>query len=143
MHFIPLARAGDAFNSRRARLRIHSSVVVQLDLQPPILAIQADLRHTRMTGPPTPPPTSAIELEDAARASGAPDVAQTAAPQPADPTAPISVQPVAFAPNAYRQAFSTILNLAAHERYQELVDVAEFSDLNVRSSRRLHWSDLC
>lgn len=94
-----------------------------------------------MSGPPTPPLTSAIELEDAARTSGAPNVVQATAPPPTElvqqPAASIAVQPAPLATNPYSQAFPTISGLAANARFQELVDAAELSDLHVRSSGRL------
>ena len=94
-----------------------------------------------MSGPPTPPPSSALEIEDAARATVAP-VQPTAAP-PDTPQAPTE-QPAAIVPsvsvpptNRYIQAFTAIIDLASHARYEELSQAAELADLNVRLSPML------
>jgi COP9 signalosome complex subunit 8 len=95
-----------------------------------------------MSGPPTPPPSSALEHEDAARVAVPPVIAEPAIPVPsADaPQQPIEQQDTQLADaapasvptyNPYRQAFTVIADLAAREKYEDLVLIAETGDLNV------------
>ena len=105
-----------------------------------------------MTGPPTPPPSSATEIEDAARTSlpppqAPPDEPATepqaapeappAAPPPAveeapqdPPPAPAVQQPIQ---TSYELLFPAIAALARSGSLTELVEVAERGDLNVCS----------
>lgn len=104
-----------------------------------------------MTGPPTPPPSSAIEIEDAARsvepmeATPAETTAIVAEPQPAaEQAVEVEVQPVPVveeapepappAPTSFRVAFDTLTKLAVDGRFKELVEAAEVADLVVRTS---------
>lgn len=109
-----------------------------------------------MTGPPTPPPTSQTEIEDAARISAPaqpipeiPAAAEppTAAPQPqqleqpeqpaqqaavSEPSEPIVVpptQPVA----PYQTAFASIQQSSANGNYAELIRIAEEEDMLVNN----------
>lgn len=96
-----------------------------------------------MTGPPTPPITSAIEIEDATRAAAAEAAASTEAPgatvvtgetAPAAPGEPVAAQ-ISIATTheqamtPYRQAFAALLEPASAGRYEEVVEVAETADL--------------
>lgn len=102
-----------------------------------------------MTGPPTPPPSSAIEIQDAQREVSVPPPATTTAP-PADevpvaetatPTQadePIAIEetnepepPPPTPLNTYQLLFPTLADLASKGDYQELIEVAERGDLNV------------
>lgn len=99
-----------------------------------------------MTGPPTPPITSAIEIEDAARAATAaeapaeaPVASSSATAAPAEVVGSIPVEAVtlgtpeqAVAP--FRKAFGLLAELAAQGRFQDLVEDAEIADLSVRTS---------
>lgn len=99
-----------------------------------------------MTGPPTPPPSSAVEIEDAARTVLPPpaQAASTPAPAPATepPTAPPAEAPVEEAqpgPTAvskqsttYELLFPSIKELARNGSLRELIEVAERGDLTVR-----------
>lgn len=80
-----------------------------------------------MTGPPTPPPTTATEMADEARTS-APIVAEpsTAVPPPAAP-----VQPKQPAQDTYQLLFPTLENLAYQNNYRQIIDIAERGDLKV------------
>ncbi|KAI0672903.1 hypothetical protein C8Q78DRAFT_969737 [Trametes maxima] len=92
-----------------------------------------------MTGPPTPPPSSAVEIEDAARTILPP---QVAAPTPA--TEPLAAEPVEPAPDAeqassngqakqsttYELLFPSISDLARSGSLRELIEVAERGDLS-------------
>ena len=92
-----------------------------------------------MTGPLTPPPTSAIEIEDEARnaAPTATDSAATQPPAPEAPPAPPAVQvPVVAQQPPVRDAqyglpFPTLCRLAASGKLQELISTAEDSDISV------------
>ncbi|EKM55327.1 uncharacterized protein PHACADRAFT_55522, partial [Phanerochaete carnosa HHB-10118-sp] len=80
-----------------------------------------------MTGPPTPPITSAIEIEDAARAAAAASEAPgatvvTGETAPATPGEPQAATP-------YRQAFATLVELASAGSFEMLAEVAESADL--------------
>jgi COP9 signalosome complex subunit 8 len=85
------------------------------------------------TGPPTPPPTSATEIQDAARTIVPPvPAASTSAPVPA---------PQAARQDGFTQIFPEIASLAAEKQYPRLIRLAEAHDVAVRlfllSSRRL------
>jgi COP9 signalosome complex subunit 8 len=67
-------------------------------------------------GPPTPPPTTATELQDEARGN-------LNVPPPAS-TAPTKQDP-------YQHIFPDIADLASQSNYQDLIQTAEISDLNV------------
>ena len=111
-----------------------------------------------MSGPLTPPPSSALEIEDAARITIVPEtVPPTTAPElvppPTDAPPEIPEQPVVQpAPipspptplvSQYRQAFVAIIDLASREKFEELVQVAEPADLSVsRSHHTCHEIDL-
>ena len=85
-----------------------------------------------MTGPPTPPPTTITELQDAARAEPvAEPPPQTALSTEHDP---------------YRNIFPTIAELASHYDFTRLIQTAENSDLNVRPAKQMAISpnlDVC
>lgn len=92
-----------------------------------------------MTGPPTPPITSAIEIEDAARAAqpATETTVVTGGTAPAAPGEPVAPQvAIAETPQQaatpYRQAFATIVELATAGKFGDLVEVAETADLTVR-----------
>ncbi|KIM86180.1 hypothetical protein PILCRDRAFT_816104 [Piloderma croceum F 1598] len=85
-----------------------------------------------MTGPPTPPPTTATEMADEARTS-APIVAESTTAVP-PPTAP--VQPKQPAQDTYQLLFPTLENLAYQNNYRQIVDVAERGDLKGESDRQ-------
>ncbi|KAI0093902.1 hypothetical protein BDY19DRAFT_919504 [Irpex rosettiformis] len=102
-----------------------------------------------MSGPPTPPPSSALELEDAARTTAAieatlpttvppgPDAQEELTEQPADPAQPVVIPPPSVSPiNPYKQAFTAIIDLASHDRFEELAQNAESADLNVIGDNR-------
>ena len=100
-----------------------------------------------MTGPPTPPPTSAIEIQDAQREASVPPVAATTAPPEVPPAEgaseaqadePIVVeQPSQPAPppgpplNTYQLLFPALAELASQGKFQELIERAERGDLSV------------
>ncbi|KZT09788.1 uncharacterized protein LAESUDRAFT_695639 [Laetiporus sulphureus 93-53] len=71
-----------------------------------------------MTGPPTPPPTSQTEIEDAARISA------PAQPIP-EPTDVPPAQPVA----PYQTAVASIQQSSANGNYAELIRIAEEEDM--------------
>ncbi|KAI1794656.1 hypothetical protein LXA43DRAFT_995991 [Ganoderma leucocontextum] len=92
-----------------------------------------------MTGPPTPPPSSATEIEDAARTSvPPPQPAQAAATESAAlaaQPAPEQVQAAANALNnanktSYEQIFPSLVILARSGTTRELIQMAERGDLN-------------
>ncbi|KAF8892433.1 hypothetical protein BD779DRAFT_1509060 [Infundibulicybe gibba] len=74
-------------------------------------------------GPPTPPPTSAKELQDEARV-------RNNTGNPLGSQASSSLNPTQSRPDAYQYTFSTIKSLAAQQNFQDLVDVAEKTDIN-------------
>jgi len=92
-----------------------------------------------MTGPPTPPITSAIEIEDAARAAAAASEAPgatvvtgvTAPAAPGEPVAPqvaiAGTREQAAAP--HRQVFAALVELASIGSFEELAEMAESADL--------------
>ncbi|CAL1705759.1 unnamed protein product [Somion occarium] len=100
-----------------------------------------------MTGPPTPPPSSALEIQDAQREASVPPPAaaqsETTAAEPADHAQneePIAVEPTVQPDstpevatqslNVYQLLFPTLADLASKGSYRELVDVAERADWN-------------
>ncbi|GJE87131.1 COP9 signalosome complex subunit 8 [Phanerochaete sordida] len=96
-----------------------------------------------MTGPPTPPITSAIEIEDAARAAAAAATPAlganvvTGGTAPAAPGEPVAIQvAIAATPeqaaSPYRQAFATLVELAVSGNFDELAEVAESADLTTK-----------
>ncbi|EMD38211.1 hypothetical protein CERSUDRAFT_113361 [Gelatoporia subvermispora B] len=90
-----------------------------------------------MTGPPTPPPTTQVEIEDATRdvmiAEATPDQAGT---QPVVGSAPFTIvdrPSVATGPGAAYQRFIPLLNDAARKRdFEALIQVAERGDYTAR-----------
>jgi COP9 signalosome complex subunit 8 len=81
-----------------------------------------------MTGPPTPPPTTATEMADEARTSAAVvNEPSAVVPPPASPS-----QPKQVPQDTYQLLFPTLGNLAYHNDYKQLIDVAERNDLKVR-----------
>jgi len=80
-------------------------------------------------GPPTPPPTSATELQDEAR-SQAPS--NTVQPVSTPRAAPQAIQSRQLS-DVYHRVLHKLANLAGHNDYQALVRLAEKTDLNVRS----------
>ena len=78
-----------------------------------------------MTGPPTPPPTSEIEIKDAARSSGAPQGASSSNP-------PQSSGAQSKNATYYNLIFPTLADLAAKGNFKELASFAELKDLKVR-----------
>jgi len=80
-----------------------------------------------MTGPPTPPPTTATEMADEARTS-TPIVAEssTAVPSPVTP-----VQPKQAVQDTYQLLFPTLEDLAYQNNYRQIINVAERGDLKV------------
>ncbi|KAI0707671.1 hypothetical protein C8Q76DRAFT_745855 [Earliella scabrosa] len=95
-----------------------------------------------MTGPPTPPPSSATEIEDAARTTLPPPQAAPAtepvAPAPAPPP-PEQTQPTIpnqTAPKtAYELLFPSITELARSGSVRDLIQVAERGDLSADSDK--------
>ncbi|RPD80381.1 hypothetical protein L226DRAFT_479116 [Lentinus tigrinus ALCF2SS1-7] len=89
-----------------------------------------------MTGPPTPPPSSATEIEDAARTTlppVAPTVESAAAPVPAQPATEQQQPPITSQPtqkSAYELLFPSIVELARSGSIQDLIEVAERGDLS-------------
>ncbi|RDB21421.1 COP9 signalosome complex subunit 8 [Hypsizygus marmoreus] len=83
-----------------------------------------------MAGPPTPPPTTATELQDEARGN------TSAEPIPPPPAALPTTPPTKE--DAYQYIFPTIADLASQSDFHGLIQVAEHSDLNgdVDSDRR-------
>ncbi|KAF7363848.1 CSN8-PSD8-EIF3K domain-containing protein [Mycena sanguinolenta] len=75
-------------------------------------------------GPPTPPPSSATEIQDATRTIVPPvPAASTSAPAPARQ-------------DNFTQIFPEIVSLAAEKRYVELIDLAEFRDVASDADRQ-------
>ncbi|KAF7311348.1 CSN8-PSD8-EIF3K domain-containing protein [Mycena kentingensis (nom. inval.)] len=75
-------------------------------------------------GPPTPPPTSATELQDAARASVPPSASSS------------SVPAAARAPDILQQLFPSIASLASEQKYKELIRFAEYNDIGTEGDRQ-------
>ncbi|KAI0372974.1 hypothetical protein BV20DRAFT_1042308 [Pilatotrama ljubarskyi] len=95
-----------------------------------------------MTGPPTPPPSSAVEIEDAARTVLPPQAAEAPATEPqdaADTTVPTQPSPGEVQPpiagqakqsTTYELLFPSISDLARSGSMRELIEVAERGDLS-------------
>jgi COP9 signalosome complex subunit 8 len=88
-----------------------------------------------MTGPPTPPPTSATEMADEARnlppPPPPPPAPVEASPAPAPPVAASPSQPKQAPQDSYQLLFPTLSNLAYQDDYKQIVAVAERGDLKV------------
>lgn len=89
-----------------------------------------------MSEPLTPPPTSAIEIQDAARSSlplvetdGAEPIVTD--PPTQDATAVAAVPPQAQFSTPYHFLFPSLAEYAGNSDYKELVRQAERGDLNV------------
>jgi len=67
-------------------------------------------------GPPTPPPTTAAELQDEARGN-------SSVPPPASTTSAKQ--------DPYQYIFPAIADLASQSNFQDLIQIAESTDLNV------------
>ncbi|KIK58199.1 hypothetical protein GYMLUDRAFT_699536 [Collybiopsis luxurians FD-317 M1] len=96
-------------------------------------------------GPPTPPPTTDAEIRDEARMSDAPapapaaveennastpaTITETAQPQP--PQQPIPLQ------DPYQLIFPRIAELASQNRWVELIDTAEITEINASNEQQL------
>ncbi|KAH9950184.1 COP9 signalosome [Amylocystis lapponica] len=97
-----------------------------------------------MTGPPTPPLSTPTEIEDAARSSLPPQVAIPSVEAP--PPAPQIDHPPRTAQSAapavpdnhasYELLFPTIADLAVRGELQELIRVAEHSDLSAEKNNQ-------
>ncbi|KAI0723925.1 COP9 signalosome [Cerioporus squamosus] len=97
-----------------------------------------------MTGPPTPPPSSATEIEDAARTTLPPPQAAPAAVEPA--TAPVPAQTATEQPqppitnastqkSEYELLFPSITELARSGSIRDLIEVAERGDQSADQDR--------
>jgi COP9 signalosome complex subunit 8 len=75
-------------------------------------------------GPPTPPPTTAAELQDEARASQPTSQATGSTPTVPPPAPPKQ--------DSYQYIFPVIASLASQSNFTALIRTAEHSDLNVR-----------
>ena len=103
-----------------------------------------------MTGPPTPPPSSATEIQDATRTSVPPQAAQAAATEAAAPDAQPAPEQVQAATNAssntnktsYQLIFPSLLILARSGTTKELIQMAERADLNVCSNTAISYGAL-
>ncbi|KAJ7461543.1 COP9 signalosome [Mycena latifolia] len=83
------------------------------------------------TGPPTPPPTSATEIQDAARTVVPPlPAASTSAPVPAAAPPPQARQ------DYFTQLFPQIGSLASEKKFSELILVAERHDIASDAERQ-------
>ncbi|TBU65508.1 hypothetical protein BD310DRAFT_953648 [Dichomitus squalens] len=89
-----------------------------------------------MTGPPTPPPSSATEIQDAARTTMIPPQAAAAAPDPVAPVAQPAIEPVqapadvvATNKTSYELLFPSIVTLARNGDLRDLIGLAEHGDL--------------
>lgn len=80
-----------------------------------------------MTGPPTPPPTTAAEIADEARTS----VPVVNEPSPAASPPAAAVQLKQGAQDSYQLLFPTLATLANQNDYMQIIDVAERGDLKV------------
>ncbi|KAI0333557.1 hypothetical protein GY45DRAFT_1319526 [Cubamyces sp. BRFM 1775] len=94
-----------------------------------------------MTGPPTPPPSSAVEIEDAARTMLPPQAAAAApatestepastAAQPAAEEVQPSIASQTKQSTTYELLFPTISDMARSGSLKELIEVAERGDLS-------------
>ena len=93
-------------------------------------------KHKNMTGPLPPPPSSAQEFRDAARASAPPDLPPITQPSQVAEQAAAAAQTVPPATDLHQQslyqsAFSAICGYATAGQYDELVRFAEECDLQV------------
>ena len=110
-----------------------SACCLALDYQVPPAFQTRFSRYKIMTGPPTPPPSSDLEIQDAARNTvppeAAPGVPQTThlPANGAQPTSPTT----ALQQNRYRNHFQSIAALAAEEKYAQLIKFAEDIDMSV------------
>ncbi|KAI0784370.1 COP9 signalosome [Abortiporus biennis] len=85
-----------------------------------------------MTGPPTPPPSSDLEIKDAARLEApVPPPPATAPPPVAAPAEPQTVQPPRQTQTQYDIFFPTLENYASNGQLDQLVAEAEKADLTV------------
>lgn len=122
--------------SRAARAPGVISELVLDSLVVPKHSIYSPLRHVAMTGPPTPPPSSATEIQDAARTTAPPPALATEpeAPAPAAPV-PEQAQPAVVSQTAqktsYELLFPSIVDLARLGRAMDLIQVLERADLSV------------
>lgn len=85
-----------------------------------------------VNGPPTPPPTSAIELSDAAK------LARTSEPEAATPNANPAPDALPSRPDCYQSTLPTITDLVVQEDYISVIRACERCDLNVRCSRYIY-----
>ncbi|KAI0780618.1 hypothetical protein BD413DRAFT_498650 [Trametes elegans] len=97
-----------------------------------------------MTGPPTPPPSSAVEIEDAARTT-LPPPAAAAAPAPQAPATPapesVAVPEITESaaasqtkpPTTYELLLPSVEDLARNGSLRELIETAERADLSGES----------
>ncbi|KAI0822826.1 hypothetical protein BC628DRAFT_1387842 [Trametes gibbosa] len=94
-----------------------------------------------MTGPPTPPPSSAVEIEDAARTVLPPQAQAEPTPAPAIepvtvPPAPVTEDTQSAPPGLPKQSttyellFPSIKDLAKNGSLRELIELAERGDLS-------------
>ncbi|KAJ3797205.1 hypothetical protein GGU11DRAFT_87476 [Lentinula aff. detonsa] len=93
-------------------------------------------------GPPTPPPTTDVEIQDEARMNDASALAveassdpasqsaSNAAPQP-PPSPPIQLQ------DPYQLIFPRIAELSSQKRWIELIDIAEMTEINASNDQQL------
>ena len=91
-----------------------------------------------MTGPPTPPVTSTIEIKDSARTANVPDAPVATGSAPAEVAGSAPVQAVSLgtpeqATTPFRRVFDLISKLATQGKFKELVEEAEIADLSVRA----------
>jgi COP9 signalosome complex subunit 8 len=88
-------------------------------------------------GPPTPPPSSATEIEDAARAqaqSALPETPATPATDPEPPVVSTSDSDMPVQVNVYHNMLPALCDLAEEGNFKGLVLKAELADLNVKST---------
>lgn len=100
------------------------------------LHTQVETTSTAMTGPPTPPPTSATEMADEVRTLPPPAAAAAApaetSPVPTPPaTTSSESQPKQAPHDSYQLLFPTLSNLAYQDDYRQIIAVAEHGDLKV------------
>lgn len=85
-------------------------------------------------GPPTPPPTTDVEIQDEARMNDTlpPAVDGTSDPAPDTTSAqPPPQQPIQLQ-DPYGLIFPKIAELATQKRWIELIDIAEITEINAR-----------
>ncbi|KAJ6618863.1 COP9 signalosome, partial [Mycena sp. CBHHK59/15] len=81
-------------------------------------------------GPPTPPPSSATEIQDATRTLVPPaPAASTSAPA-------ATAQPPQARQDSYTSIFPQIGSLASERKFTELIRIAEFTDMNGEAERQ-------